>query len=136
MGFRSCGILVRNDKVLLVKHRVDGKDYFVLPGGGSENGERPRETLRREFLEETGLNVSIKRFLFKKHSKRSNRMEYYYEVVSDDNKAPSHLGAPDVSLGVLQGVEWIDFSALQKTILHPSMVKTFILEQIAGIKKE
>lgn len=46
-------------KVLIVKNRL-GK---FLPGGGVQGGETYEETLRREFIEETGYTINIKRKL-------------------------------------------------------------------------
>ena len=40
----------------------DGRRFWYPPGGGSEPGERPEETARRELREETGLtNVVLDR---------------------------------------------------------------------------
>ena len=56
-------LLVRGDgpdeEVLLTRMssrtRIPGR--WTLPGGGLDHGEDPREALRREVLEETGLHV-------------------------------------------------------------------------------
>ncbi len=63
---RACGLLVENDKLLLIKHLGLGKNgYFWSPvGGGVGFGETLETAVRREFLEETGLEVEIERFLF------------------------------------------------------------------------
>jgi len=63
---RVCGILIEQNKLLLVKHRGLGKEgiLWAPPGGGMEFGANAKENLQREFFEETGLKVVIKRFLF------------------------------------------------------------------------
>jgi 8-oxo-dGTP diphosphatase len=45
-------------RVLLVHHTY-GRANWELPGGGSEPGEAPEETARRELLEETGLQAEL-----------------------------------------------------------------------------
>lgn len=52
-------------QMLLVRH-VDprsGADYWVLPGGGRERGERFADTAVREVREETGVDVRLVRRL-------------------------------------------------------------------------
>jgi 8-oxo-dGTP diphosphatase len=47
--------------VILIKRRYPPfKDYYALPGGGVEKGEKPKQALIRETKEETNLNVQIK----------------------------------------------------------------------------
>ena len=53
------GLIIKENKILLIKKKTgpyDGK--LDLPGGSFEFGERPEETLKREFQEETGLNIT------------------------------------------------------------------------------
>ncbi len=54
---RTSGILSEKGKVLLVQHEKNGKQYWLLPGGGVDFGETLTEALEREFLEETSLKV-------------------------------------------------------------------------------
>lgn len=52
------GLMIRDDKILLIKKVTgpyDGK--LDLPGGTIEFGELPKDTLKREFLEETGIKI-------------------------------------------------------------------------------
>lgn len=62
----SIGIIQREDKFLTI-HRNDGRG-LCLPGGISRWREAEEETLYREILEETGLNVSRKEFKVKYYS--------------------------------------------------------------------
>lgn len=54
---RVAAIVVRDGKILLVKHLKEGRAYWLLPGGGVEYGEPLAEALVREVREETGLEV-------------------------------------------------------------------------------
>lgn len=63
---RVMGILVQDEKLLLIKHSGLGAAGYLWspPGGGMEYGFSAGENLKREFLEETGLQVEVKEFLF------------------------------------------------------------------------
>jgi 8-oxo-dGTP diphosphatase len=65
---RICGICLNStrDAVLMVRHHSigQGKHFWAPPGGGLQYGETTLEALKREFLEETGLQVAVEDFLF------------------------------------------------------------------------
>lgn len=55
---RVGAVLIEGDKILLVQHRKDGREYWLLPGGGVEAGETLHAALRRELSEETGFDIA------------------------------------------------------------------------------
>jgi 8-oxo-dGTP diphosphatase len=56
---RAYGVLVHEGRVALVRSSNPRHvpPLWWLPGGGIDFGEAPEDTLVREFVEETGLNV-------------------------------------------------------------------------------
>lgn len=46
-------------RILMVKQHHEGRDIWMPPGGGIEEGENAKEAAFREVLEETGLEVSV-----------------------------------------------------------------------------
>lgn len=50
----------KDNKVLLGKNRQGGvyEGSYVVPGGGIDEGETKEEALRREMLEETGVDIA------------------------------------------------------------------------------
>jgi 8-oxo-dGTP pyrophosphatase MutT (NUDIX family) len=55
---RAQCIAIREDKVLMVKHVVDGNEWWALPGGGIEKDESFRDAVIREMREECNVDVS------------------------------------------------------------------------------
>ncbi|MBC7387884.1 MAG: NUDIX domain-containing protein [Opitutaceae bacterium] len=59
LRIRVSGVCLKEDSILLIKHLSIGKEgvLWAPPGGGMKFGETIIETLKREFLEETGLII-------------------------------------------------------------------------------
>lgn len=64
MKVRVSAVLLDDGKVLLMRHRRRGLGYWALPGGAVKEGESLSDCLRREMLEETGLEVELDRILY------------------------------------------------------------------------
>ena len=57
-GQSVTGVVIRDGKVLLARHTYgSGKNMLIVPGGYVNVGETPQEALKREFMEETKVEV-------------------------------------------------------------------------------
>jgi 8-oxo-dGTP diphosphatase len=61
---RVYGVLRRAGKLLLTRSRFKDKEFVNFPGGAVEPGEPPLSALKRELLEETGLEIKPVRILY------------------------------------------------------------------------
>ena len=61
---RACAAIIRDGKILMVRHQDNGRDYWTLPGGGVIEGESLEQATIREVLEETHLDISVVKLLF------------------------------------------------------------------------
>ena len=66
LRLRVCGLYREGDQLLMVRHRGIGptNTFWCPPGGGAQFGEAAPDALIREFMEETGLDVTIGDMLF------------------------------------------------------------------------
>jgi len=57
---RVAGVIISEDKVLLIAHKKNGDVYWLLPGGGVDYGESLTEALERELYEELNIKIDVK----------------------------------------------------------------------------
>lgn len=81
---RVAGILIENDRILLIEHLKKGKRYWLVPGGGVDWGESTAEALVREYKEETNLDIDVEKFLFLSETiapdKQKHVINLYFQV--------------------------------------------------------
>jgi 8-oxo-dGTP diphosphatase len=56
---RAQCLIHRENRILMVKHRLKGEEWWCLPGGGVEPHEAPRQAALRELEEECNVQGAI-----------------------------------------------------------------------------
>jgi len=96
-NIRVYGILTDEKQgVLVADEIVRGGYYTKFPGGGLEFGEGTRDCLKREFMEEMGLNVNVGEHIYTTDFFQMSAFNpehqiisiYYYAHALEEIKAP------------------------------------------------
>jgi 8-oxo-dGTP diphosphatase len=98
---RACGVLRRGDRLLCIQlfSPVTQQPVWTFPGGGVEVGESLQEAVKREFEEETGIEVHVQSLLYVNELIQSpfHAIEFYFEVVSQSTNSANP--PPEPKLG-------------------------------------
>ncbi len=103
------GVLIKDNRILLVRRKSEpGRGYWAIPGGLVELGETLEEAVKREMLEETGLEVVPLYPIYADTiivKDEEGRVEYHYVLVDLLCKQVGGRLRPG---GDAKEVRWID----------------------------
>jgi len=117
---RVAGVLVRDGRVLLVRHERKGETYWVVPGGHVEVGEPLAEALKREFTEEIGLAVRVNDLVMANDFLKGERhgLNLYFSVTD----ARDETGDPATTAdGGISEFGWFDAAEIRRLSIRPDI---------------
>ncbi|PID84842.1 MAG: hypothetical protein CSA11_04660 [Chloroflexi bacterium] len=116
-----------NDQILMMCYNKEGEVYYIVPGGGVEDGETVIEAAYREADEETGLAIELGAFLWERPFSIPNwdgatleQIEYAY-LITQFSGTP-YLKDPefhDPSKDNVYRLEWMPMAEFPHGIVYP-----------------
>jgi ADP-ribose pyrophosphatase YjhB (NUDIX family) len=117
IDIRVAACILKDDKILMIRHKKGDEKYWLLPGGRIEYGETMIETLKREMVEETGLEVRVGNLMFVSEAipedNHRHIINMFFEAEIVNGKI--RLGNEEI----LDAVEFIDINKLDKITIYP-----------------
>jgi len=139
---RVYGILLDAKNRLLVSDEfIRGEYYTKLPGGGLEIGEGTRDGLAREFVEETGLTVTVGEHLYttdffqiSAFNNKDQIISIYYNVHSNEceniKTSETHFDFTPAQVAdktnTAESFRWVDFENIDPAIMSLPIDKVAI----------
>ena len=107
---RAQCIVHRKKKLIMVKHRQYGKEWWCLPGGAIEEGETPAEAAIRELKEECNVNSIIVREIgVVVYSPEDSAHTFLVDIGTQE---PEIGTDPDYQHQVLVDMKWLTLSEI------------------------
>lgn len=121
------GILIQDDQLLVI-HRIKGdREYYVIPGGGVEDHETLIQALKREMLEEVGIQVDVlnEQPIYTYHDQDS--IQYFYVVSYVSGEYGTGTG-PEFEKQVSMNQYLLEFISFKNICLVPEFLKEKLLK--------
>lgn len=128
------GIAIKNNKLLVQEgfDSVKNQTFYRCLGGGIEFGEKSYEALKREFLEEIQLDITLKDFLgisenvFTLYGKKAHEIVFFYSINIKDSDYKEDYIITEVNKTIK--AKWVDINDFKngKSILYPEEVFQYI----------
>ena len=140
-----------NKRVLVSDEFIRGNYFTKFPGGGMELGEGTRDCLKREFKEETGLDVTIGNHIYTTDYFQQSAfnsidqiVSIYYFAYADDASLLENLATkttpfefeahqvydPNGQSEVLRWIDWHDFTEDAVSLPIDKIVVRMLKEKI------
>lgn len=130
----ALGLSIKNNKLLVSEgfDKVKNETFYRCLGGGIEFLEKSEEALKREFLEEINVDITVKDFLgiseniFTYQGKKAHELILFYSIeISDENYQEEYKVIDDHGETI---AKWIDINEFKNKnkILYPEEVFKYI----------
>jgi len=104
--------LIENNKLLLVKQKINSNRDWSLPGGRVEGGEQLDEAIKRELFEETGLEVKVEKLLYICDKKDCNPPILHITFLLNKVSGEIILPTNEFDDNPISDVKFVEFSKL------------------------
>ena len=129
---RVCGILIKDDKILLANHSGlnSANVFWIPPGGGIKFGEHIKEALVREFQEEAGIEIEPESLagIYEYVEPPLHAVEFFYSVTAKTSVSP--VKGNDPELKEKQIIDAVKFVTFKELAVIPNENKHRILHNI------
>ena len=104
---RAQCLVVRDKKILLMKHRHNNQEWWCLPGGGIDQGETPEKAAIRELKEDCNVEGRIIRMI--SHNSYKDDDEDYTFLIDIGDQEPKMGADPELinKSQIIADMQWL-----------------------------
>ncbi|WP_176560171.1 NUDIX domain-containing protein [Brevibacillus dissolubilis] len=129
-------IVIQNNHILVSTYNDGNEVFYTVPGGGQAPGENLADTVRRECLEEAGIEVEVgelrfvREFIGNQHYETGelselHQIEIFFLCTLKEGQEATTGNVPDPNM---VGVEWLPLADLMKVRLYPMRLREELMD--------
>ena len=131
--YRVAGLIEQNGKFLIQK--IDGYDYYILPGGHVKLGESSEAAIRREILEEVGCDIKSSKLFcvhenfYMKNGVLEHFIENYFLINPESELNNNNWSVQENDDGRIFNYNfyWLSTDEIKNIDLKPTVIKELII---------
>lgn len=124
-GQSVAGVVIRDNKVLLARHTYgNGSGMLIIPGGYVNVGETPQEALKREYMEETNVEVEPKSIIGIRFNMHDWYVVFRAEYVSGEATSDNDENSEVLWIDVEDALAREDVPELTKKLIQSAVADT------------
>lgn len=135
-------IIIKENKLLVIENFKD-RIYYTLPGGGQKHNEDLHQTLKRECIEEIGVDVKVGELQFvceyisdrhddSIHKDGFQQMDLFFKCELVGNIGVEETAERDVTQ---TGFKWLNIDELNNSVFYPMKLREHIVRLQNGNKE-
>ncbi len=135
-------IIIKENKILVIENYKD-QIYYTLPGGGQNHKEDLHQTLKRECIEEIGVDVKVGELEFvceyisgrhddSIHSANFHQMDMFFRCELFGNICVEDAAERDATQ---TGYKWLSIEELNNSVFYPMKLREHIVRSHNGNKE-
>lgn len=132
---RVRAVIIHSNKILLINRLKENDSYWVIPGGGVELEESHEQAVKRECLEELGIEVRVEKLFLRRIGDKpeiKGQPEFFYLCSMVSGKVGTGRG-PEFQPGTQYNgeykINWVNLKKFPDINLKPQEVKNRIIRE-------
>jgi ADP-ribose pyrophosphatase YjhB (NUDIX family) len=123
-GQSVAAVVIKDNKVLLARHTYgNGKGKLIIPGGYVNYGETPQQALKREYMEETNIEIEPQNIIGIRFNMHDWYIVFRAEYISGEAQSDNDENSEVLWLDIKHALSRDDVPDLTKKMIESAVSK-------------
>ena len=120
------GVVIRDNQVLLVRHTYgNGKGMLIIPDGYVNYGETPQQALKREYMEETNVEIEPLHIIGIRFNMHNWYIVFCADYISGKPRSDNDENSEAVWLNIEDALSREDVPELTKKLIESAAFRQY-----------